>query len=64
MIMTSWEEHQEHVKNYHYNVWRYRCGLCAEILEDKHDLKSHRKRVHAGGTFGKKICPGCGKYFA
>ena len=46
--MSSFKEYQEHVKEQHYNIWKYRCGFvnCGEIFEYAKDCKSHTRSIH------------------
>ena len=53
----TWEEHCGHVQTAHLNIWKYRCGLCPEVLDtitlkNKHRIDAHSK---------KSICEECGK---
>ena len=46
--MSSFKEYQEHVKEQHYGVWKYRCGFenCGEIFDTAKDCKRHTSSIH------------------
>ena len=43
---SSYEEHCKHVENTHFGKWKYKCGLCELIFDQKDEIKSHRAKVH------------------
>ena len=43
---SSYEEHCKHIENSHFGKWKYKCGLCELIFDQKDEIKSHRAKVH------------------
>ena len=70
--MSSYEAYQDHVKEEHYNIWKYKCGNldCGEIFNTSEECKKHNRSVHKQKHPRKKyipkpqdgICDQCGTY--
>ena len=46
----SYSEHELHVKYIHMGNWKYKCGLCEDLLDTKDEIRSHRMKKHATKT--------------
>ena len=74
---SSYSEHCKHVETVHFGKWKYKCGLCENLFDQKDEIKSHRAKIHTvkplkkeeGDTsitqakkkIAPKICDICGK---
>ena len=38
---TTHEEYKTHVEEEHYGKWKYKCGFCEELFDEKKELKHH-----------------------
>ena len=57
--MKSWDDHVEHVKEFHDNKWRYFCGKCDATFDTKELAKAHRSQVHFPRDFTSVKCSQC-----
>ena len=39
--INSFEEYQDHVKDQHYGIWKYKCGHCGEMFHTEQDCQKH-----------------------
>ena len=37
----TYEEYKTHVEEEHYGKWKYKCGFCEEMFDERKDLKHH-----------------------
>ena len=49
--VATWEEHKEHVANYHNDVWKHRCGHCELTFDKKNDARDHRRLLNLQRSF-------------
>ena len=52
--MASFQEYQNHVYDQHYDVWKYKCGYCSMIFDDRKECLQHTRKVHRQHEFKLK----------
>ena len=52
--MASFHEYQNHVNDQHYGVWKYKCGYCSLIFDDRKECLRHTRKVHRQHEFKLK----------
>ena len=52
--MALFQEYQKHVNDQHYGVWKYKCGYCSLIFDDRKECLQHTRKVHRQHEFKLK----------
>lgn len=66
---VSHEDYKSHVEQKHGGIWKFKCGFCKELFNEKRDLRAHFKTFHEAVSPKptkkyvpkKTICVECGK---
>ena len=49
--MGSFREYQNHVNDQHYGVWKYKCGYCPLIFDERKECWKHTRDAHRQHEF-------------